>query len=171
MKRAADRLLDYPPRYSARSFPAYRFVPGETPHPTRDPDGHSRGETTVPHAPWTPVEWRTLDAWRWAVDLFNHEYWWEAHEALEDLWNAADRTTDHARFAQSLVHLSAALLNRRRGHLEASRRQAARSLRGLRAARALGPRVMGVDLRTLTADVRSAFFRGGPPPRIVLLDA
>jgi hypothetical protein len=156
--------VDDPPRYSTRPFPAYRFVPGRNPHPTRDPDGHSRDEGASPPRPWTPDEWRTLDAWRWAIDLFNREYWWEAHEALEGLWHAAGRTTPHARFVQTLVHLSAALLNRRRGHDAASRRQAARALRGLRDARRLGPILMGVDL------ARLAFDGSGPAPRILLLD-
>ena len=31
------------PRYSARPFPAYRYVPGLTPHPRRDASGHSFG--------------------------------------------------------------------------------------------------------------------------------
>lgn len=162
--------LEAPPRYSRRPLPPYAFLPGQTPHPTRDPGGHSRGETSAPPASWIPDDWRTLDEWRWAVDLFNREYWWECHEALERLWHAAGRTTPHARFAQSLVHLSAALLNRRRGHDAASRRQAARALRGLRAARTLGPVVMGVDLERLAEDVRSAFSGSGPPPRITLAE-
>ena len=29
------------PRYTNLPLPAYRFVPGKAPHPTRDPDGHS----------------------------------------------------------------------------------------------------------------------------------
>jgi hypothetical protein len=32
---------DGPPRYTDRPFPAYRHVPGETPHPRRDARGHS----------------------------------------------------------------------------------------------------------------------------------
>ncbi|TGQ49534.1 DUF309 domain-containing protein, partial [Mesorhizobium sp. M1C.F.Ca.ET.210.01.1.1] len=26
---------------------------------------------------------------RWGIDLFNHGYYWEAHEAWEPLWHAA----------------------------------------------------------------------------------
>jgi hypothetical protein len=97
----------------------------------------------------------------WAVDLFNDGYWWESHEALEALWHAAGRTTSPARFAQSLV--------RRRGHEEAARRQAARAVRGLRAARAMGPVVMGLDVEALAADVLRAFSEnGGSPPRLEL---
>ena len=153
-------------RYSTRALPAYRFVPGDAPHPTRDPDGHSFGEGAPASGPWRPEDWRELEEWLWAVDLFNAEYWWESHEALEALWHAAGRTTAPARFVQALVHLSAACLNRRRGHLAAAQRQAARAVRGLRAACATrelsgtespGALVMGIDLERLIFDVERSF--------------
>lgn len=118
---------------------------------------------------WRPEEWRGLEEWLWAVDLFNHGYWWECHEALEGLWHAAGRSTPAARFVQSLVHLSAALLNRHRGHEEAARRQAARAVRGLRAARAMGPVVMGLDVEDLAADVARAFSTPGEAPLLLAL--
>lgn len=156
-------------RYSSRPFPLYRFVPGETPHPVRDLGGHSYGERHAPLPPWRPEDWRGLEEWLWAVDLFNHDYWWECHEALEALWHAAGRTTTQARFAQSLVHLSAACLNRRRGNEEAARRQAARAIRGLRSAvREMGPHVMGLDVKGLVGDVALAF--SGPDTRVPRLD-
>ncbi len=31
------------------------------------------------------------DAFLWGLDLFNHGYYWEAHEAWEGLWQVADR--------------------------------------------------------------------------------
>jgi hypothetical protein len=118
---------------------------------------------------WRPEEWRQLERWLWAVDLFNHGYWWESHEALEELWHAAGRTTPPARFVQALIHLSAACLNRHRGHRAAARRQAARAVRGLRAARTLGPIVMGVDVAALAVEVARAFSDpGGTPPRLHL---
>lgn len=156
-------------RYSTRALPAYRFVPGKSPHPTRDPDGHSFGDGTSASRPWRVEDWRELQEYLWAVDLFNAEYWWESHEALESLWHAAGRTTAPARFVQSLVHLSAASLNRRRGHLDAARRQAARALRGFREARDGSGVVMGIDLRRLIAAVERSFASDpGPPIRIEL---
>src|SRR5919106_558592 len=100
------------PRYSSRPLPPYRFVPGETPHPTRDPEGHSRDVRKLPVTAWRPEDWREIEEWLWAIDLFNAGYWWESHEALESLWHAAGRNTPPARFVQSLIHLSAACLNR-----------------------------------------------------------
>jgi hypothetical protein len=127
--------------------------------------------------PWRADDWRRIEQWKWAVDLFNHEYWWESHEALESLWHAAGRTTGPARFVQALVHLSAACLNRRRGHHAAARRQAARSVQGLRAARPHattpagrgGPLVMGIDVDRLIGDIeRSGASDGAAPIRIEL---
>jgi hypothetical protein len=148
------------PRYSSRPLPLYRFVPGETPRPTPGLASGAGGGATG----WRPEEWRAIEAWLWAVDLFNHGYWWECHEALESLWHAAGRTTPPARFVQSLVHLSAACLNDRRGHTRAARRQAARAVRGLRAARAMGAVVMGVELDGLAEAVVLAFTGHGPSP-------
>lgn len=157
MRHPSENRRIHAPRYSSRPLPPYRFVPGTTPHPTRDPEGHSHGVQAPALDPWRPEEWRRIEEWLWAVDLFNNRYWWESHEALEALWHAAGRTTPPARFAQSLVHLSAACLNRRRGHDEAARRQAARAVRGLRAARAIGPVVMGLDVEALATDVLRSF--------------
>jgi hypothetical protein len=33
----------------------------------------------------------STDAFLWGLDLFNHGYYWEAHEAWEGLWQVADR--------------------------------------------------------------------------------
>ncbi len=159
-------------RYSRRALPAYRFVPGETPHPTKDPQGHSFGEGTPAVGSWAPEEWRDNEEWLWAVDLFNERYWWESHEALEALWHAAGRSTAPARFVQALIHLSAACLNRRRGHLEAAGSQAVRAVRGIRAARAgrelasgtAGATVMGIDLERLIGDVERSFASEEAPP-------
>lgn len=152
-------------RYSTRELPPHPFVPGATSRPP--------GEGRDRPAPWRPEEWRGLESWLWAVDLFNHEYWWECHEVLEGLWLAAGRTSPHARFVQSIVHLSAACLNARRGHASASRRQAARAVRGLRSARSRGRVVMGIEVERLAADVVRAFAREGASPadlRITLVE-
>jgi hypothetical protein len=166
-------------RYSTRALPAYRFVPGKAPHPNRDPGGHSFGDEAPVSRPWRIEDWREIEEYLWAVDLFNAEYWWESHEALEALWHAAGRTTAPARFVQSLVHLSAACLNRRRGHPEAAQRQAARAVRGLRAARGAaaltaagrsGSVVMGIDLDRLILDVEHSFASDGAQPIRIELD-
>ncbi|HEU4464042.1 MAG TPA: DUF309 domain-containing protein [Gemmatimonadota bacterium] len=153
------------PRYSSHALPAGRFVPGQTARP--EPGSHAA--PPVP-AGWEPDDWRRLDAWLWAVDLFNAGYWWECHETLEALWHAAGRTTPPARFVQALIHLSAACLNDHRGRRVAARRQAARAVRGLRAAHPMGPCVMGVALDPLAVSVVRAFSdRDGSPSGLRIL--
>lgn len=93
---------------SQRPFPPYRHVPGVTPHPIRDPQGHSHGleEDDCPVS--LPAAWRQTEDYLYGVDLFNFAYWWEAHEAWEGLWN---KTEDDCRlFLQGLIQISAALI-------------------------------------------------------------
>lgn len=113
----AEPILDPPdmatlPWYGAdRALPAYRFVPGLHPHPTRSPQGHSYGRP-VPdvHPPWMPEQWPALQAYLRGVDLFNRWYFWEAHEAWEPLWLAQAVDSEPARFIQGLISVVAALL-------------------------------------------------------------
>lgn len=85
--------MSAPLRYTAIAFPAYRHRLGETPHPTRDPQGHSHGRELVPAADIVhPIaaNWRHCEPYLYGCDLYNHGYWWEAHEAWEYLWHEAE---------------------------------------------------------------------------------
>ncbi|MBI3606848.1 MAG: DUF309 domain-containing protein [Nitrospirae bacterium] len=94
-----------------RTLPAYRFVPGLHPHPTRSPQGHSFGQLSpAARPPWTPEQWPSLGAYLRGVDLFNRWYFWEAHEAWEPLWRAQSADSEPARFIQGLIGVAAALL-------------------------------------------------------------
>jgi hypothetical protein len=84
-----------------RPFPPYAYVPGRTPHPTRDPDGHSYGtEFEIPERP-DPDEWRACSDYLYGIDLFNHGFYWEAHEAWEGLWVACGRRGPTATYLQA----------------------------------------------------------------------
>ena len=91
-----------------RPFPPYRHVPGVTPHPIRDPEGHSYGLEDDDSPVSLPANWRQTEDYLYGVDLYNFAYWWEAHEAWEGLWN---KTEDDCRlFLQGLIQISAALI-------------------------------------------------------------
>jgi len=105
------------PRYTRRPFPPYRYLPfgsGKSlPHPRNDPAGHaySEEEDYLPH--FSPEEWRDCEPYLYAMDLFNHGYWWEAHEALETVWLAAgQRASVCGRFVQGLIQVAGAQLKR-----------------------------------------------------------
>ncbi len=97
-----------PPRYVPEwELPPYAFVPGRTPHPRSDRGGHSFGHVEEPIS-FEPRAWRSCRLYLRALDLFNHGYYWEAHEAWEQLWLACGRRGTTARFLQALIHLAAA---------------------------------------------------------------
>lgn len=148
-------------RVTGRPFPAYRYLPGHGPHPFRSPQGHSYiGGQAPEHAPWTADPDPGRDPqWLWPMDLFDHRYYWEAHEAWEGLWHQMPRRGRRAQLTQGLIQVSAAVL---KGVLGQER--AANSL--LAAAR---PRVgeggWGVDGAELLGQT-AHFLEGGPWPRL-----
>jgi uncharacterized protein len=91
-----------------RPFPPYAFVPRRTPHPTQHPDGHSRLRAPPPPDPLDPADWPACRTWLHGVDLFNHGYYWEAHEAWEALWHQCGRTGLTADLLRALIRLAAA---------------------------------------------------------------
>lgn len=106
----------------ARPLPTYRYVPGLGPHPFRHPDGHAWcGGGPPPARPWDPATATRDDLrWRRALDLFDHRYLWEAHEAWEGLWVACARGSRDAEGLQGLIQLAASRLTRHLGEERAS---------------------------------------------------
>ncbi|WP_342633889.1 DUF309 domain-containing protein [Mesorhizobium kowhaii] len=75
------------------NFPGYAYLPGKHPHPVRDPLGYSY--QSDPGTVVTVEESLSSNVFRWGIDLFNHGYYWEAHEAWEPLWHAAKQSAQH----------------------------------------------------------------------------
>jgi hypothetical protein len=101
-------------RYTDRPFPAYAFQPGRTPHPITDPKGHSYRPPGSPPPPKAvfrdPEHWRESPEYLFGCDLYNHGYWWEAHEAWEGLWQLTDKSHVQGRFLKGLIQVAAAHL-------------------------------------------------------------
>jgi hypothetical protein len=72
-------------------FPPYAYGPGHTPHPTRDPGGHSYGAEFETPEPLDPEDWRACRDYLYGIDLFNHGFYGQTHEAREGLWMACGR--------------------------------------------------------------------------------
>jgi hypothetical protein len=96
-------------------FPPYAYVPGETPHPTRHRGGHSYGAEFETPEPPDPEDWPACPDYLYGIDLFNHGFYWEAHEAWEGLWVASGRRGAPATYLQALITLAAAGLKARSG--------------------------------------------------------
>jgi predicted metal-dependent hydrolase len=158
-----------PARYTSEAFPAYRYIPGLSPHPRRDRDGHSWGRPEPRVAPMDPEACRRSRLYLRGVDLFNHAYFWESHEAFEALWRAsggggAEPLPPTAELLQALVQTAASEIKR-----FLAERAAATALPGAPTAQvggvALADRALarfarvpspwlGLDLRALERDVR-----------------
>lgn len=96
-------------RYSTRAFPPYTYIPGSgTPHPVSDPEGHMHGQSEPKPSALITENWRENETYLYAIDLFNHAYYWEAHEAWESLWHAAGHHGQMADFLKGLIKLAAA---------------------------------------------------------------
>lgn len=110
-------------RYTDRPFPAYRYLPFRPglPHPRLDPGGHSYAEEEEHLPGFAAVDWRDCQPYLYGIDLFNHGYWWEAHEALETVWQAAGTQTQAGQFVQGLIQVAAAQLKRFMGEERGAR--------------------------------------------------
>jgi hypothetical protein len=108
-----------------KNFPGYAYLPGKHPHPVRDPLGHSY--QCDPVTVVAVEESLSSNVFRWGIDLFNHGYYWEAHEAWEPLWHAAKQSAQHRLFFKGLILLAAAGVKIREGKRVAAARHAARA--------------------------------------------
>ncbi len=139
-----------------RPFPPYSYVPRRFPHPLRDADGHSYGLGGTNVELLTDDNWRESEAYLYGMDLFNHGYYWEAHEAWEGLWHACGRRGNIAEFLKALIKLAAAGVKAREGNEAGVRRAALRAAELFRAIAAAEPgesaRFLGLSLPKLIAD-------------------
>lgn len=154
-------------RYSQRPFPPYRYVPGETPHPLRDPGGHSYGPHQAhPSEPLDPAAWPASTEYLYGIDLFNHGYYWEAHEAIEGLWVAAGRRTALGLALQGLIQIAVGQLKWRQGHANAARVLTDEGLAKL-------PRAgwwLGIDVGRLHGEIEEWFAGNREQPPVIELD-
>ena len=104
-----------PPRLTALPLPSYAYVPGRNPHPIRHPAGHRYGLPTPTYSALDPQHWAASEPYLYGIDLFNHGYYWEAHEVWEGLWRAHAHTEPIALFLQALIALAAAGVKQRQG--------------------------------------------------------
>ena len=159
-----------PPRYTSLPLPDYRHVPGETPHPTRDPAGHSFGRRPV----WADalkdlnaVAAGSCQALLYGIDLFNAGYWWECHEVLEALWLAAGIGTPAGHVLQAVIQCAASQLETRTGQLRGGRRLLDHARNHVEWA---GDFNLGLDLQAMLDDTERYLDDRAPDPALLTLN-
>jgi hypothetical protein len=130
-------------------LPPYTFVPGRSPHPVSDPAGHSYGVAQELAPSPDPDRWPECRPYLRGLDLFNHGFYWEAHEAWEGLWHAAGRNGPAADFLKGLIQLAVAGVKHRQGLPEAIRPHARRARQLLREAAGGRARFFGLGMAGL----------------------
>jgi uncharacterized protein len=145
------------------ALPAYSFVPRRFPHPHSDPGGHRFGhdlpEASVPD----PERWAESLHYLVGIDLFNHGYYWEAHEAWESLWNACGRRGPLATFFKALIQWAVVGVKAREQCAEGvvTHSKRAKELLEETAAMVNGDRWLGLSLGALIANAQRVV---GEPP-------
>lgn len=107
-------------------MPRYTHVPGSgTPHPYRDPRGHSYNKR--PQAPKSLREprWAENRSYLVALDYFNLGFYWEAHDEWERLLRATGNDSLCGVFLKGLVKMAAAGIKVREESIHGVRRHAA----------------------------------------------
>jgi len=94
-----------------KELPPYAFVPGKFPHPEK-PGGHME-YIKVESPPLT--DFKENMAYLYAVDLYNHGFYWESHVWWEHLWHLAGRKGDTADFLKGLIKMAAGKLKLKMG--------------------------------------------------------
>lgn len=147
-----------PIRYClAREFPEQPYVPGQTPRPADAP-----GQTTWDGRASSLGE---CADYRWGIDLYNHGYYWEAHEAWEQLWRCTEPSPVRE-LLQGLIQCAGAALKAAMGQPASCRRLIAKALAHLDQ---VPDRCGGIEVRAFAA--RMASYDGAPTstvPSLVL---
>ena len=119
-----------------------------------------------------PEKWRENEAWLYGVDLWNHGFLWEAHEAWESIWRVP-YDAEQSEFLRGMIQCAAAGLKLAIGNAGSATKLAQAGLERLEHVR-LSPtgRYMGLDVRSFTVAFRAFIARNAKaneaPPRVAL---
>lgn len=92
---------------NASGFPDYAHVPGSNSRHHEDLFGQICSSVT---SDMTVPDLSRSDAWRIGLDLYAHEYFWEAHEVLEVVWMQCPPNSVERHFVQAIIQTANARL-------------------------------------------------------------
>lgn len=103
-----------------------------------------------------PEAWATSEDYLFGVDLYNHGYLWEAHEAWEGLWHVSKHDPVQADFLQGLIQCAAGCLKIPMGQPRGLERLVALGTGRLEGVlRAAGPIYMGLEIQPFVEQMRA----------------
>jgi hypothetical protein len=131
-------------------LPDAAFVPGRAGSVRPASDGLHVVARTLP-----PDAWRENEAWLYGVDLWNHGFLWEAHEAWEQLWRAPF-DAQQAEFLRGMIQCAAAGLKVAIGRPDNAERLASAGMNRVRSAgSSIASRYMGLEVEAFASAFRA----------------
>lgn len=118
-----------PPVSKTWAMPPYRHLPGRTPKPD---DGPAHDMARAAPARMDPEQWQSNDAYLYGFALLRGEYYWEAHEVWEAVWQSCKPNSRERFLLQALIQLANASLKERLGQTSAAGRIRAHAAKLLR---------------------------------------
>lgn len=110
----------------SHEVPRYTHVPGAgTPHPYRDPRGHSFDRKPLVTKALCEERWSENRSYLLGLDFFNMGFYWEAHDEWERLSKVTTLDTQESKFLKGLVKMAAAGMKVREESIHGVRRHAA----------------------------------------------
>jgi hypothetical protein len=97
-------------------LPATPYLPGRSPHPRRS----APLEPLFRPAAGAGRCWRERKDHLYALDLFHHGFYWEAHEVWEEIWKSLPRGSPEWHASKALIQVAAVHLKLRQGHRAAA---------------------------------------------------
>lgn len=109
------------------------------------------GQPETDATPLGSADWERNEDYLYAVDLFNHGFYWEAHVYWERLWQVADAGSPERALLQALVQLAAGCVKKTAAEPGGGVKSFTNAARNVERVRAQVPNTpfMGLDLRTL----------------------
>ena len=114
-------------------------------------------------SPLSSTDYKNSVVWLYAIDLFNHGYYWETHGVIEVIWNRFEYESETAQFFQGIIQIAAGLLK-----LNYKNRKAAKVLIKEGNARIGVSTSFGIDIKKFQSDVTS-FVSGKSNNRPVII--
>jgi hypothetical protein len=112
-----------------------------------------------------PDDWRQCESYLYGIDLWNHGFPWEAHEAWEGPWRST-AAGPRRQLLQALIQCAAARVQRAAGKEAGATTLFGRGLERL--ATITEPSCMGIAIAELRAGLLACSERRGAAPAIVL---
>lgn len=141
-------------------FPPYLFIPGKNPHPKKS-GGYHEGMADPKADPIELNSPLTNRTFLYAIDLYNHEYFWESHVYFEALWNAHGRQGSVADFLKGLIKLGAAGVKVQVGQSKNAQEHFDRAIELLGTVqKTVGNSYLGFDLAQLKIKIQSSAAAG-----------